>query len=242
MVTQPRLPGLSVPKGDYGPVASLAHAAKHFAKARGYGYSSRGLHGLRADPNLTMNVGKAYDEAIGTEASPSLRQSYESMRGEVGEQYRYLTTPKEQGGLGIKHEVTHEDPYATPDALKADVTQHGRIKTFASRTTGPHSVFSYEENDQFRAVHDAFGHLAIGRDFGRHGEEAAARHHAMMFSPASHEALFTETRGQNSYYHSRGGQFPDQSLVSIPSWASKANPTFPGKRVKKSGTQQMRLF
>jgi hypothetical protein len=87
----------------------------------------------------------------------------------------------------------------------------------SSATTGGHPFFSDEENDQFRAVHDAFGHAAIGRGFSRHGEEAAYQAHSQMFSPEARPALHTETRAQNSVvnYGRKPGSFPEQKVAII---------------------------
>jgi hypothetical protein len=54
------------------------------------------------------------------------------------------------------------------------------------------------ENEKFRAVHDYFGHAVHGNQFGPKGEEVAHSAHQKLFTPASHVALASETRGQNS--------------------------------------------
>jgi hypothetical protein len=67
-------------------------------------------------------------------------------------------------------------------------------------------------------VHDGFGHLASGRGFDRHGEDAAWDAHSQMYSPLARLAMTTETRGQTStfiWYH-RGRRFPDQKVLLLP--------------------------
>jgi len=56
-------------------------------------------------------------------------------------------------------------------------------------------------NEQFRAVHDYFGHLGpkTPNTFGPRGEENAWLAHKQMYSPLAEPALTAETRGQNSY-------------------------------------------
>lgn len=54
-------------------------------------------------------------------------------------------------------------------------------------------------NDMFRAIHDYYGHAAMGADFGPRGEENAWVSHMQMFTPLARRALTTETRGQNSW-------------------------------------------
>jgi hypothetical protein len=54
-------------------------------------------------------------------------------------------------------------------------------------------------NEQFRAVHDYFGHAIRGNPFGAKGEEIAWASHQQMFSPLARIAMTAETRGQNSF-------------------------------------------
>jgi hypothetical protein len=170
------------------------------------------------------------------------------MRQHVNSQYEHMTAPKEAGGMGINVEVTQHDPYSlgwaggqdsdARVAMDKDLRENNRVQVMSTEATGGHAYFSNEENDKFRAVHDVFGHHAIGRGFSRHGEEAAWESHRQMFPPEAHEALTSETRGQNSYLNYSGGKgFPDQSekLIGLPDWAntpgklpspsSKVNPT-----------------
>lgn len=54
-------------------------------------------------------------------------------------------------------------------------------------------------NDEFRAVHDYFGHFAGSKTkFGGTGEHQAYIKHKKMFSPEAQKALATETMGQNN--------------------------------------------
>ena len=120
----------------------------------------------------------------------------------------------------------------------------------ATESTGGHHFFTNEENDKFRAVHDTFGHAAIGRGFSRHGEEAAFLSHRQMFPPEAHAALTSETRGQNSFLnYGPTGDFPDQSpgtkLIGLPSWASatgKLKAPAPKSRTGQRNYKQGRLF
>jgi hypothetical protein len=155
--------------------------------------------------------------------------AYHAMREEVGRQFDHLTGPRSKGGMGIDVKVSKEDPYGGAvggdyshwDAnkvipeLRHDVENHGRMSVFSTATTGGHPFFTNDENDMFRAVHDAFGHLGSGRGIDMHGEDAAYQAHAAMFSPAARPALATETRGQNAALHLTG-EFQDQKLGLIP--------------------------
>lgn len=57
------------------------------------------------------------------------------------------------------------------------------------------------QNEQFRAVHDYFGHLGTKKPntFGPQGEENAWLAHRQMYSPLAEPAMTSETRGANSW-------------------------------------------
>jgi hypothetical protein len=93
------------------------------------------------------------------------------------------------------------------------------MRVLSTAVTGSHFFFSDDVNDQFRAVHDVFGHAGTGRGVDRHGEEAAYRKHSGMFSPLARKALATETRGQNHAMIAAGGEFQDQKVAVLPKWA-----------------------
>jgi len=56
-------------------------------------------------------------------------------------------------------------------------------------------------NEQFRVVHDVFGHAAGGFGFGPRGEENSWLIQSQMFSPLAQRALTTETRGQSAWFN-----------------------------------------
>ena len=140
---------------------------------------------------------------------------YEALASEVEEQFNYMTKT-----LGVKVEFVAEDPYKTSKEMFADVST-GSLKVLSTATTGAHPIFSDEQNNKFRAVHDYFGHAATGRGFGQDGEESAWVHHSQMFTKNARAALTTETRGQNSFFNNRGKQFADQKVALLPEefWA-----------------------
>lgn len=178
----------------------------------------------------SREIGRAYMDMPENDSSERTMHSYRAMREEVGRQYDHLTGPRSKGGMGIDVHVTKEDPYGgavgndysnwsaqrvIPE-LRHDVENHGRMSVYSSATTGGHPFFTNDQNDMFRAVHDAFGHLGSGRGIDMHGEDAAYQAHASMFSPAARGALATETRGQNAALHLTG-DFQDQKLGLLPS-------------------------
>jgi len=93
--------------------------------------------------------------------------------------------------------------YDTPSAMLRDVLGEGNLNVF--RGGDPHPYLSdidpatgLTANEQFRAVHDYFGHGTQGTTFRPGGEEAAYASHHQMLSPLAQMALLSETRGQNS--------------------------------------------
>lgn len=169
-----------------------------------------------APPEQTNELARQYQN-LPTFDERSL-PAFDAMRQETNRQFHFLTGAARSGGLGIDVQVTHEDPYAGPADMMRDIRENRRLKVFG--TGGPgneHPYFSNDENDQFRAVHDAFGHAATGRGFDRHGEEAAWAAHAGMYGPLARRAMTTETRGQNSVFIASGGKsFPVQKLALLP--------------------------
>jgi hypothetical protein len=227
---------------------AIHEGAKAYAKSQGRTYSAEGLDQLQVDSARGYRQQQSYTENQGKPASPHMRRSYEALRTEIGQQFDFMTKPKEHGGLGIRVEVPDQYPYASHQDMLKDVAG-GRIQVQSSRSTGStHEVFSQEENDRFRAVHDVFGHAAIGRGFSRHGEEAAYQSHAQMFSPEARPALASETRGQNSVLNFTPGkaQFIDeQRMVDVPDWAVGNKSVPPAQRqrkIKPAGSTQMPLF
>lgn len=139
-----------------------------------------------------MRIAKEYDRL--PDFDEGAIPAYKQFLSELDEQYDLLTNK-----LGYTVEVTKEDPYADVHELIADLRENKRIKVLATASTPPgHPFLTDDENDRFRAVHDAFGHAGTGRGFDRHGEEAAYQAHANMFSDLARRALATETRGQNA--------------------------------------------
>lgn len=237
---QLRLPLGKVNMTQFAPVPVAQAGARVYAKASGRPYSQKGLANTRADPTQGFRMAQAFGHSVnsGPQSSPGIDRSYEALRQDIRSQHDFMTRPREQGGMGITHEVVPHDPYPAEgtdryvfhNAMAHDVGTNRRIKTLATSTTAEadrgatHQALSNEDNDKFRAVHDVFGHAATGRGFSRDGEEAAYRSHIQMFSPQARQAATAELRGQNSYlnYSPQGG-FPDTQgrAVGMPDWAQR---------------------
>lgn len=213
-------------------VSFLRGGARRYAARQGLSYDPSGLDEMQADSGFQSKVARTYETAASTPTDQRIAGAYKALAHEVGQQYDYLTKPRTAGGLGVnvqfEPELDNTKLYPTHRHMMADIQQNRRLRV---NQTGSdpndqavgHPFLTPEQNDQFRAVHDAFGHAAIGRSFSRHGEEAAFHSHMQMFSPAALPALAVETRMQNSAlnYGRNQGVFPAQKTFSPPDWALK---------------------
>lgn len=238
MAYQPRLPMALGSSRQFEPVSYIAESAKSYAEGKGLKYDPSGLEHTRVDPVRGWSAGQEFQKRMGDDPTLETIRSYEALRKETIDQYTHLTKPTNEGGMGVRVQVMDDDPYSGPEDLAADL-RNRQIKVLSTKSTGPHGYFSNEENDMFRAVHDVFGHAGIGRNFGRHGEEAAFLSHRQMFSPAAHAALTAETRGQNSYlnYISHGDHFPDNVPVNMPKWTQSTG-KFTGTPEERAQTRE----
>jgi hypothetical protein len=238
---------------EHAPLGFVQEGAKRYAEGRGRTYDAKGLDVVQNDHQRGHAQFLAYERGMAQGTQPSTVASYKHMRRELHSQFDFMAKSEQEGGLGIRMEAVDHDPYPSANGeqgpgtgrqMADDVATNRRIKVWSTKSGGTsHAVFSDDENDKFRAVHDVFGHIATGRGVSRHGEEAAYLSHAQMFSPDARQALASETRGQNSYmnYNTRGETFPDQgnSLVGMPQWATETGPLpdAPKKTAKPQGKQ-----
>ena len=197
--------------GRFGPdsVKSARDGAKEYAFKAGIEQDdSIDYQKTVANRARAARIADAYDElpTVDEDAFPA----YTALATEVEAQFEYMTKT-----LGVKVEFVADDPYKTSREMFADVSK-GVLKVLSTASTGSHPFLSDEQNDKFRAVHDFFGHAATGRGFGQDGEESAWVHHSQMFTETARGALTTETRGQNSWYNSRGKVFAEQKVALLP--------------------------
>jgi len=244
------------------PVQDGVHkAASRYMEGEGLGQYTPPATDKQVDPQRGFAQYKAYEKAQGEPETPTIRGSYEALRQGVHKQFDYITRPEAEGGMGVTVESKKDDPYGLGWAGGTDTTARQNMETDFNEnkrmqvmSTGEnpgqsHAYFSDEENDKFRAVHDVFGHIGTGSSFSRNGEEAGFESHKQMFPPEAHEALTSETRGQNSYLNYGNKGFPDQGekLVGLPAWASETGRlNLPAGSLNKSRTgnrgRQERLF
>lgn len=191
---------------SFAPSQPMIQGAQAYSAKAGLGNPhTYGYDHVRQTPETVRTVGRHYD-ALPTYDERAIPH-YEALRNEVNNQYHHLTN-----GMGVNVQSVDYDPYADVHEMMHDLTNNNRLKVLGTRVTGSHPFFTDDENDKFRAVHDAFGHAATGRSFDRHGEQAAYLAHSQMFSPKARGALATETKGQNSSLI-LNGQFGPQKLA-----------------------------
>ena len=204
----PLLPPVRSVLADDGVEMAMAEPIADLKALHGVDRDWRSVRGL--PPERRAAVAAAYAELPAVEPTAEVRRSWDAAATEVDQQYERLT-----GELGVTVEYVDADPYRTFAEMYADFVESRRLKVLRTSATGSHPYWSDETNDRFRAVHDAFGHLATGRGFDRHGEEAAYQAHTSMFSDAALPALVTELRGQNAALIETG-EFADQKVGILP--------------------------
>ena len=204
------------------PLPEVVAASDRFRAQLGLRPGLRDFSQVQVDPVVAHHVARLYQGAPHHE--PSALPAFHAMREETQRQFDFMTRPEHKGGMGMSVEVAHGDPYVTPTgapnsiAMMRDVHENKRIKVLPTAVTGGHPFFTNDENDQFRAVHDVFGHAGTGRNFSADGEEAAYRSHRQMYSPLARQAMTSETRGQNSvnnYGNLQPGQFAEQKVALL---------------------------
>jgi hypothetical protein len=224
-----------------GPIRGIKKELAHRGVARETEGVRSPLERTQADSAIGRRTANAY-EAAPTKMTDADVGIYDQMINEVDAQYQYITRT-----MGIEVEVVNTNPYANPLELAADIRDNNRLKVLSSESTGGHPYMTNAQNDQFRAVHDFFGHTVMGNSFTRHGEEAAYLIHAQMFSEGARGAVHSETAGQNAWLNyskknrakarkalrqglSYEGQFGEQKAVVLPKdlWSDKTLAAHPG--------------
>ena len=212
--------GMGAPAGNIKPVGKLASQLKinkDWSKVRA------------VDSGVRKQIVKAFNDAPQQLDKEQLK-SWDETEKIINQQYDLLTKK-----LGVKVEFVDYDPYKNTQNMFDSFRDTGVLKIMKTSVTGSHTYWSDATNDKFRAVHDAFGHLATGVGFDRHGEQAAYEAHKSMFPPSCYLALASELKGQNAYMVETGN-FPDQRLVALP---EKLQKLFMAKISKQMSEDEM---
>lgn len=193
----------------FKPVRFAIEGARAYNSKHGLGETHQhSFDHVRQDADTVRTVGRLYDAL--PHHQPEAVPHFEAMRHEVGRQFDHLTNT-----MGVKVHVVDHDPYKDIHEMAHDLGTNKQIKVMGTHVTGGHPLFKDHENDQFRAVHDVFGHAATGRSFDRHGEQSAYLAHSAMFSGHARPAMASETKGQNTSLI-LNGHFGPQKIAVLP--------------------------
>lgn len=199
------------------PVEVARQGAIQYQRMNGLHVVANPQHAV-VDSSVIPQMAEAYRRMPSFDANAL--PAFHAMRDEVRQQFDHLTRPRARGGMGFDVSVEKEDPYdvTKPGGTREffDDVAKRRMRVLSAASTGGHPVFSDDDNEMFRAVHDVFGHAGTGRGIDMHGEEAAYQKHSQMFSPLAQQALATETRGQNHTMLDQKGEFPEQKVGILP--------------------------
>jgi hypothetical protein len=146
-------------------------------------------------------IADAYDALkVDDSHNPAVIRAYEALGREVGQQYQFAV----DHGMKFEPWTKPGQPYDTSMQMERDVRANRHLYFYTGGDPNPlmaqrDAKTGLTVNDQFRAIHDYYGHGAGGYGFGPRGEENAWMAHSQMFSVEARRALTTETRGQNSW-------------------------------------------
>lgn len=211
----------------------LPHNEVQIALQDAHGYLSLHTYDRAAayaayDMNHAVNVARWYIEEAEPAAdripTPAAVEVYTELSDAIAFQFYYLTKH-----VGIDVLFTIPDPYTSSSDMFDRFYSTGLLTVFKTQP-GLHPIWTDEDNDRFRAVHDLLGHCAWANSFGPKGEDAAYLSHVATLPRWTWPALCSETRGQNATYnygHLIDGrepfQYASQSWALSPSWVCDFN-------------------
>lgn len=141
---------------------------------------------------------------------PMALPAYAAFVAEVELQFR---------ALPVQVVLQRDNPYPTHHDLFADIDERRVLRVMATGE-GDHPVLTPTQNNQFRAIHDYWGHYTCNTGFDRHGEYAAWVRHSDTFGLLARRAMTTETRGQTSALIVTG-DFQEQKAILLPEWTMR---------------------
>lgn len=182
----------------YEPVGYLEDGAERWCRENGLDGIPDGILETPVDLREAELCARVWETMPDNSSDPEVRAAYDDFQRQSDAMYDFMTKPESEGGLGITVTfVKEKDPYDTAEAQAADLRDNKHIY-LESGLGGDHPLLTTEEYDRFRAVHDVFGHAAIGGGFDRHGEYEAWLMHSAMYTPPGRDAMASEYHGVNS--------------------------------------------
>jgi hypothetical protein len=135
-----------------------------------------------------------------TAPADAVRRSYEALERETA---RLFAVVRGCLGVRVRHVRTEGDPYRDAAALCAELRADRSMMLRTIACDAPHPLLGGEEGgvvDQLRAVHDVFGHAALGVGFDLQSEFATWLQCRTLFSPEARGAAFCELVGAVTTY------------------------------------------
>ena len=146
-----------------------------------------------------QDVARAYDSAQHEPCNPLVARCYRALMWELWQQFTVLRA-------FTRVTFTNVDPYGNSREMHESI-DHGSLSVYRTADLPVDHPFSAlapngeTYNSVFRAVHDGFAHYPERLGFGMVGEFRAYLAHTRLLTFDASRALFTETCGQNAWYH-----------------------------------------
>jgi hypothetical protein len=207
----------------YEPDAKAAAVAANYRAEQGLPqphYGRNGLLGQRASLGRARQVVAIVKTSDTSAIDLQERVAYNDLIRQTGQQLAAM----KRAGVKVEYLSPREiidrgldpaglNPYPTAKAQRDDVAKNGRlmIASIADYPSAYHPILDSSRGgayDQFRAVHDYFGHVAAGTGFDRHGEFQAWLNHTSMFTGDARQAASSELHVENSYLAVEGTSAP----------------------------------
>lgn len=171
----------------YTPNVTAQQAAESYCLSMGFPPPQPTPY-VKVNEEVSRQIAKVYGQTPDMSDDPDVWEAYRQLAEETFAQFSTLP---------VQIVFTEGDPYHSSQEMMDDVLNNNRLVVFSGGAD--HNILTREQNNQFRAVHDYYGHAQHGFAFGPRGEENAWVSHSKMFSPLARAAMTTETRGQNSW-------------------------------------------
>lgn len=157
--------------------------------------------------NMSPFAAASHYHKMESEMTDDLWGSYMSLGDVLTAQYDALR------GIGMEFVFVSGEPHSSSRTMFAEIAQR-RLTVRKSLGDDYADLDEYLHpmamevitvdgvmllNDVFRAVHDVLGHYAIRASIGQDGEALAWLHHRSLLPRNTHQALWCETRGQNTW-------------------------------------------
>lgn len=149
------------------------------------------------EPRRMVYLAEYHEMARHAPNDPDVKESYRTLIADTNRQFWALR----EAGYSLVPWIGAGQPYEDSEAMINDVTHNSRLYYFTGGDLPDDHWLKGVPNQEFRAVHDLFGHAMHGYGFGPVGEFNAWLAHDAMFSPAARPALAAETLAQNAWFN-----------------------------------------